>query len=97
MSIFLYFLGGWLLLNVLFALGMYFRPTRRKPVDPSSNQVTSNQVTAGSGDPLGPGELLEVARGRAAIETGADGQRRPAAVVRLLLFGLWLGDNRHSA
>lgn len=75
-SILLYFLGGWLLLNILFAVGMFFRPTRKRPVGSAPDQAAAH-----SGDP----------------KTGDHGQRRPTGAVRLLLFGIWLGDNRHSA
>jgi hypothetical protein len=74
-SILLYFLGGWVLLNILFAVGMFFRPRRRRSV----------------GSPSGPA----AARARETDGSGAS-PRQPAMLERLLLFGLWLGDNRRS-
>lgn len=77
-STLLYLVAGWLLLNVLFAVGMYFRP-RRKGATESQARLAQTE------NPLGEGNLP----GRAGI--------RQPFLVRLLLFGVWLGDNRHSA
>jgi len=86
-SMLLYLLGGWLLLNVLFAVGMYFRPKRKKPLEYLSEPSPA--------EPGQPGESASVSRDRASA--GADENAyRPAMVVRLLLFGLWLNDRRHS-
>lgn len=76
MSILLYFLGGWVLLNTLFAVGMYFRPRRRRSVGSPSDPVMAARAREAEGRAVSP--------------------RRPAMLERLLLFGLWLGDNRRS-
>ena len=89
MSILLYLVGGWFLLNILFTVGMYFRPKRKKPVGFAQDRAPMGQI----GDTNRPSNAGDPAQ----AGTDSSISRRPALPIRLLLFGLWLNDNRHSA
>ena len=91
-SAFLYVIAGWLLFNVAIAIGMYFRPTRKRPPAPAHElerpSMSANVVVPGSPtaplQPLGHAVFNHVGRtfGRAA---------------RLLLFGFRLGEEHRSS
>jgi hypothetical protein len=83
LSTFLYVIAGWVLLNIVVAVGMYFRPVRKSgsenPNMPPSRELTkqSNDASIGSSR-------------RDAV--GEHSGPLPAGVTRLLFFGFWLND-----
>lgn len=87
MTTVLYILSGWLLFNVAFAIAMYFRPTRK----PSVNPVDHHERSKPGGD------LVNEA---AIVRSAPDPKKKteqPAMLSRVLFFGFWLNDHRHSA
>jgi hypothetical protein len=87
-----YVLSGWLLFNVVFAVAMYFRPIRKPAVGPADSSETRSDVRpqlSKAGD-----DLIDAAA------SAPDSQKkiaRPAILSRVLFFGFWLNDHRHSA
>ena len=82
MSTFLYVIAGWVLFNIVVAVGMYFRPVRKPgPDNPSASQELTRQLSndASNGSP----------RHDAVAEHS---NPLPAGVTRLLFFGFWLND-----
>jgi hypothetical protein len=81
LSTFLYVIAGWVLFNIVVAVGMYFRPVRKpKPDNPPSQELTrqpSNDASDGSSR-------------RDAV--AGHSSPLPAGVTRLLFFGFWLND-----
>jgi hypothetical protein len=89
-----YVLSGWLLFNVVFAVGMYFRPTRKPALGPADRSEMCSDVRpqlskAGDG-------LVDAAAEQSAPDS-QKGIARPAILSRVLFFGFWLNDHRHSA
>ena len=90
-----YLFLGWLIFNVVFAAGMYFRPTRKAPA--ASHEGAESGSNARPRRPDAVELVLDddvlAARGTASL-------RRinpwPVALSRIMFFGLWLGDRRHS-
>lgn len=87
----LYMLAGWMLLNVLFAAGMYFRPVRKAApngrvpdTDTSTVQETLNSRTGSSG------QVPTWNRSEIPSRIG-----QPGLVGKVLFFGLWLSGRRH--
>jgi hypothetical protein len=84
-----YALSGWLLFNVVFAVAMYFRPTRKPAIGPADSSETRSDVRP---------QLSKAGDGL--VDAAADAQKkiaRPAILSRVLFFGFWLNDHRHSA
>ena len=82
MSTFLYVIAGWVLFNIVVAVGMYFRPVRKPgPDNPGASQELTRQLSndASIGSP----------RHDAVAEHS---HPLPAGVTRLLFFGFWLND-----
>jgi hypothetical protein len=80
-----YILVLWLLFNVVFALGMYFRPTRKAEVGSPNNlapQVRREPFVGGSAPPN--------------VEAIPVENRQPAWFSRILFFGMWLSARRPS-
>ena len=81
MSTFLYVIAGWVLFNIVVAVGMYFRPVRKSgPDNPGASQELtrlSNDASIGSPRPDSVAE---------------HSNPLPAGVTRLLFFGFWLND-----
>ena len=91
----LYLFLGWLLFNAVFAAGMYFRPTRKASVD--SNESSESDLNVG---PRRPDTVELVLDEDALAARSTAGLRRlsprPSALSRIMFFGFWLGDRRHS-
>jgi hypothetical protein len=89
-----YLFLGWLLFNVVFAAGMYFRPTRKPAVD-STDSESGSHVR-----PRFP-EVVELVLDEGALARGTASLRKispqPSALSRIMFFGFWLGAGRHSA
>lgn len=84
MSTFLYVIAGWVLFNIVVAVGMYFRPVRKPGPDnpnasPSRELAKQPSKDASNGSPR-----------RDAI--GEHSKPLPAGITRLLFFGFWLND-----
>ena len=82
MSTFLYVIAGWVLFNIIVAVGMYFRPVRKSGPDnvsPSRELAKQPSNDASSGSPR-----------RDAVADHSN--PLPAGVTRLLFFGFWLND-----
>ncbi len=90
-----YLFLGWLIFNIVFAAGMYFRPTRRASVD--SHEGPESGLNA---RPRRPDTVELVFQDDALAARGAASLRRinpwPSALSRIIFFGFWLGDRRHS-
>lgn len=84
MSTFLYVIAGWVLLNIVVAVGMYFRPVRKPaPNDPTTSP--SRELAQRPSDGGSVGTL----RRDAVTEHG---KPLPAGLTRLLFFGFWLNE-----
>jgi hypothetical protein len=90
-----YLFLGWLLFNVVFAAGMYFRPTRKPAVDSTESSESGAHVRPRFPDVvelvLDEGALA--ARGIASLRKISP---QSSALSRIMFFGFWLG-RRHSA
>lgn len=84
MSTFLYVIAGWVLLNIVVAVGMYFRPVR-KPAQNSPTTSPSRELTQRPSD----GVSVGTPRRDAVTEHG---KPLPAGLTRLLFFGFWLNE-----
>ena len=84
MSTFLYVIAGWVLFNIVVAVGMYFRPVR-KPGPDNPNASPSPELAK----QLYNGASSSSPRRDAVAEHG---NPLPAGVTRLLFFGFWLND-----
>ena len=93
MSTALYLLLGWLLFNVLFAAGLYLRPTRKRPVDSDEALTLRLNVRPQISVVTVAFDDAKTERGFASLRKES---KRPAFLSRVLLFGLWLFDRRHS-
>jgi hypothetical protein len=84
LTTFLYVIGGWILFNVVVAVGMYFRPVRKKKPD-SPNTAPLREPTERSSDDASSGSPPRDA-------VAEYGKPLPASLTRLLFFGYWLND-----
>ncbi|WP_426442321.1 hypothetical protein [Bradyrhizobium genosp. P] len=85
----LYVMAGWVLLNLAFAVGMYFRPIRKRPMAPS------NELERSAGDAnVAPNMTIAPLRQPTVIEHIS---HKPENAAGLLLFGFWLGDELRSS
>jgi hypothetical protein len=91
-----YILSGWLLFNFAFAVGMYFRPKRKRPADLIEGRTSEDAAEIWLKPPesseqglRGPNAEPEVVMPR---ET-----RRSLQLTRILFFGFWLRGRRRSA
>ena len=90
-----YLFLGWLIFNIVFAAGMYFRPTRKPVVDSNEGSESGLNVRQRPRDTV---ELVLdddalAARGTASLRGINPGS---AALSRIMFFGFWLGARRHS-
>jgi hypothetical protein len=90
-----YLFLSWLIFNVVFAAGMYFRPTRKPAVDSNEGSESDLKVRQRPSDTV---ELVLdddalAARGTASLRSI---NPWPLALSRIIFFGFWLGDRRHS-
>ncbi len=90
-----YILFGWILFNLAFAVGMYFRPKRKRPID-----LTESSTSEDAADiwvsPLHSGrQSLGVAPEREVVVPKKIRESLP--LTRILFFGFWLGDFQDSA
>lgn len=74
----LYILAAWIVMNVLFAAGMYFRPVRKAAPGSPERRVTEADVRV-------PAWNRRDVPGRIGS---------PALAGKILLFALWLNDRR---
>jgi hypothetical protein len=96
LTTFFYVLACWLLFNGVFALAMYFRPVRKPSVDSNGHHGSE------AGSPASP-RLSSAAEESFDKDTGRSApgslerSSRPSMLSRILFFGFWLNDGRHSA
>lgn len=81
MSTFLYVIAGWVLFNIVVAVGMYFRPVRKpEPDNPNASELIKQpSKDASSGSP--PSDAV-----------AEHSKPLPAGITRLLFFGFWLNE-----
>lgn len=84
MSTFLYVIAGWVVFNIVVAVGMYFRPVR-KPGPDSPNVSPSRELAKQPGNDASSGSLRRDA-------VAVHGNPLPAGVTKLLFFGFWLNN-----
>ena len=82
MSTFLYVIAGWVLFNVVVAVGMYFRPVRKPGPD---NTSPSRELAK---QPCNDASVSSPRRDAVAEHSNP----LPAGVTKLLFFGFWLND-----
>lgn len=88
MATFLYVIAGWVLFNIVVAVGMYFRPVRKRgPDNPNASPARESARQAADEASVRLPQRDAVAR---------EGKPLPAALTRLLFFGFWLNDRVHS-
>ena len=83
MSTFLYVIAGWVLFNIVVAVGMYFRPVRKLAPD-NPDASPSQDLTEPSHDASNGSSRRD-----AVVEHS---NPLPAGITRLLFFGFWLND-----
>ena len=84
MSTFLYVIAGWVLFNIVVAVGMYFRPVR-KPGPDNTNASQSRELARQPSN--------DASNGSPRLDAVAEHSNPlPAGVTRLLFFGFWLND-----
>ena len=83
----LYIFSGWLLFNVVFAVGMYFRPVRKRAAGSTDDYTLEPVSNPRSFDDLGAQRRVPGLR---------KGNGGPAALSKVLFFGFWLRDRRGS-
>jgi hypothetical protein len=90
-----YLFLGWLIFNIVFAAGMYFRPTRKPAVDSNEGSESGSNVRPRLSDTV---ELVLDDDALAASATVSLRRINPwsSALSRIIFFGFWLGDRRHS-
>jgi hypothetical protein len=90
-----YLFLGWLIFNVIFAAGMYFRPTRKPAA--GSNESSESGLNVRQRPPDTVELVLDddvlAARGTASLR-GINPWS--SALSRIIFFGFWLGERRHS-
>ena len=84
MSTFLYVIAGWVLFNIVVAVGMYFRPVR-KPAPDNPNASPSQDLTT---QPIHDASNSSSRRDAVVQHSNP----LPAGLTRLLFFGFWLND-----
>lgn len=84
MSTFLYVIAGWVLLNIVVAVGMYFRPVR-KPGPDNPNASPSRELAKQPSNDASNGSPRRDA-------VAEHSKPLPAGITRLLFFGFWLND-----
>ena len=82
MSTFLYVIAGWVLFNIVVAVGMYFRPVRKPGPD---NTSPSREFAK---QPYDDASVSSPRRDAVAEHSNP----LPAGVTKLLFFGFWLND-----
>jgi hypothetical protein len=92
----LYLFLGWLIFNIVFAAGMYFRPTRKPPVDSNEGSEARLHVRPRLPD-VAELVLDDGAQAAHAIASLRQISPRPSALNRIMFFGFWLGGRRRSA
>ena len=89
-----YLFLGWLIFNVIFAAGMYFRPTRKPAVDSNESSESGLKVRQR------PPDTVELVLDDALAVRGTARLHRTnpwsSALSRIIFFGFWLGGRRHS-
>lgn len=90
-----YLFLGWLILNVIFAAGMYFRRMRKPAIDLNEGFESGLKVR-----PRRPGTVELVLDDGALAERGTASLRGvnpwSSALSRIFFFGFWLGERHHS-
>jgi hypothetical protein len=81
LSTFLYVIAGWVLFNIVVAVGMYFRPVRKSGPDTSSSRELAKH-------PNSDASISSPRRDAVAEHSNP----LPAGVTKLLFFGFWLND-----
>jgi len=84
LSTFLYVIAGWVLFNIVVAVGMYFRPVR-KPGPDNPNASPSAELAK---QPSNDASIGSPRRDAVAEHSNP----LPAGVTKLLFFGFWLND-----
>jgi hypothetical protein len=84
LSTFLYVIAGWVLFNIVVAVGMYFRPVR-KPGPENPDMSPSRELAKHPNDDAS----IASPRRDAVAEHSPP---LPAGLTRLLFFGFWLND-----
>ena len=84
MSTFLYVIAGWVLFNIVVAVGMYFRPVRKPGPDNPNASPSAELAKQPSND-----ASIDSPRRDAVAEHS---NPLPAGVTKLLFFGFWLND-----
>jgi hypothetical protein len=92
----LYIFSGWLLFNVLLAVGMYFRPVRKR----AAGSTDDRTLEPGSNTRARFSEADQHSSNDLGTQRSIPGLRRrnggPAALSKVLFFGFWLRDRRGS-
>jgi hypothetical protein len=90
-----YLFLGWLVFNIIFAAGMYFRPTRKTTADLNEGSESGLKV-----QPRRPDTVELVLDDDALAPRGTASLRGvnpwPAALSRIIFFGFWLGERDRS-
>ena len=86
MSTFLYVIAGWVLFNIVVAVGMYFRPVRKPGPD---NTSPSRELAK---QPSNDASINSPRRDAVAEHSNP----LPAGVTKLLFFGFWLNDRMRA-
>lgn len=84
MSTFLYVIAGWVLFNIVVAVGMYFRPVRKPELD-HPNASPSQELAGQSSNNASNGSSRRDA-------VAEHSKPLPAGITRMLFFGFWLND-----
>ena len=84
MSTFLYVIAGWVLFNIVVAIGMYFRPVRKQGPD-NPNASPSRELAR---QPSNDASIGSPRRDAVAEHSNP----LPAGVTKLLFFGFWVND-----
>ena len=91
-----YLLGCWLLVNIVFALAMYFRPVRKPSVGSDSHHISEPGSIAPSQLSNAGEETFDTLAGRSG-RGSQEKNKGPTGLSKVLFFGFWLSDGRRSA
>lgn len=94
MTTVIYILLLWFLFNVVFALGTYFRPPRKVPVDASSDLAPV--VKEGRDSLVADERPLKSGNAPSSADNLSSNNRQPALLTKVLFFGTWLYERRRS-